>query len=225
MRRSRADRPYRWCQVGLPNRCMTCTPAACDRISGKDCAGECSISSAVITELEAPVITPPRRDVPTSIGGNATVFCACAACASSVSAKPAPSRLDFHSHDTTFLRLRARMAAHRVRPNPVRRTQARKRDGARVLTCWMSWEKRLSRPSHRHCRHRCERPLRMDSPSTGWVTVLAGLLARGSSPSCARPSRFPSGHMDARLAAHSCGGSHGVLRTGADSVFPLSSPE
>jgi len=40
----------------------------------------------------------------------------------------------------------------------------------------------LSRSSHRHCRHRCERPLRMDAPSTGWVTVLAGLLARGSPP-------------------------------------------
>jgi len=37
----------------------------------------------------------------------------------------------------------------------------------------------------------------MDAPSTGWVTALAGLLARGSSPSCARPSRFPSGHTDA----------------------------
>ena len=29
-------------------------------------------------------------------------------------------------------------------------------------------------------RHRCEQPLRMDSPSTGWVTALAGLLAHGS---------------------------------------------
>jgi len=37
----------------------------------------------------------------------------------------------------------------------------------------------------------------MDSPSTGWVTALAGLLARGSLPSCVRPSRFPSGRMDA----------------------------
>jgi len=33
----------------------------------------------------------------------------------------------------------------------------------------------------------------MDAPSTGWVTALAGLLARGSLPSCAQPSRFPSG--------------------------------
>ena len=37
----------------------------------------------------------------------------------------------------------------------------------------------------------------MDLPSTGWVTALAGLLARGSMPSCARPSQFPSGRMDA----------------------------
>jgi len=37
----------------------------------------------------------------------------------------------------------------------------------------------------------------MDPSSTGWVTVLAGLLARGSSPSCVQPSRFPSGRADA----------------------------
>jgi len=63
------------------------------------------------------------------------------------------------------------------------------------LTCGMSWETMLSRPSHRHCRHRCERPLRMDAPSTGWVTVLAGLLARGSSALVVRPSQFPSGRV------------------------------
>jgi hypothetical protein len=51
----------------------------------------------------------------------------------------------------------------------------------------------LARPSHRTRRHRCERPLRMDAPSTGWVTALAGLLARGSLPSCVQPSQFPSG--------------------------------
>src|SRR4051812_17604926 len=32
----------------------------------------------------------------------------------------------------------------------------------------------------------------MDAPSTGWVTVLAGLLARGSLP-LVRPSQLPSG--------------------------------
>ena len=37
--------------------------------------------------------------------------------------------------------------------------------------------------------HRCEQPLRVDAPPTGWVTALAGLLARGSLP-CIRPSRF-----------------------------------
>ena len=37
----------------------------------------------------------------------------------------------------------------------------------------------------------------MDAPSTGWVTVLAGLLARGSLPSCVRPSQLPSGRLDA----------------------------
>ena len=40
-------------------------------------------------------------------------------------------------------------------------------------------------------RHRCEQPLRMDSPPTGWVTALAGLLACGSLHTV-RPSRFPS---------------------------------
>src|SRR5215510_11577003 len=87
----------------------------------------------------------------------------------------------------------------------------------------------LSRPSHRHCRHRCERPLRMDAPSTGWVTVLAGLLARGSLPRWSGLPSFPVAVSDLTLAAHSCGGSHGILRIRMLEllvpVFPLSSPE
>jgi len=96
------------------------------------------------------------------------------------------------------------------------------------LTCGMSWEKLLTRPSHRHCRHRCERPLRMDTPSTGWVTVLAGLLARGSLPWWSSLPSFPVAVMDLKLAAHSCGGSHGWRQIRVFefvvSVFPLSSP-
>src|SRR5262245_8027090 len=76
----------------------------------------------------------------------------------------------------------------------------------------MSWETFLSRPSHRHCRHRCERPLRMDAPSTGWVTALAGLLARGSQPRWSGLPSFPVAVLDLRLAAYSCGGSHGFLQ-------------
>jgi hypothetical protein len=49
-------------------------------------------------------------------------------------------------------------------------------------------ERHLARPSHRLWCHRCEQPLRMVPPTTGWVTVLAGLLARGSLPG--RPA-FP----------------------------------
>jgi len=53
----------------------------------------------------------------------------------------------------------------------------------------------------------------MDLPSTGWVTALAGLLARGSMPSCVRPSQAPEGPQwpyGRGLAAYSCGGSHGL---------------
>ena len=96
------------------------------------------------------------------------------------------------------------------------------------FVCEMSWETLLSRPSPRHCRHRCERPLRMDTPSTGWVTVLAGLLARGSLPCRSGLPSFPVAVSDLRLAAHSCGGSHGFLQIRilefVESVFPLSSP-
>src|SRR5262245_66687468 len=70
----------------------------------------------------------------------------------------------------------------------------------------------LSRPSHRHCRHRCERPLRMDTPSTGWVTALAGLLARGSLPRWSGLPSFPVAVLDLRLSAYSCGGSHGFFK-------------
>ena len=52
----------------------------------------------------------------------------------------------------------------------------------------------------------------MDAPSTGWVTALAGLLARGSLLSCVRPSQLPSGLNRRELAAHSYGGSHGLLQ-------------
>ncbi len=56
-----------------------------------------------------------------------------------------------------------------------------------------SWEM-MSRTAFASVRcHRCESRSVWTSPSTGWVTVLAGLLARGSLP-CVRPSRFPSGH-------------------------------
>ena len=59
------------------------------------------------------------------------------------------------------------------------------------------------------------------APPTGWVTVLAGLLARGSS-SCVRPSRFPSGHLGRGLTAHSYGGSCGI--DSCLTAFPLASP-
>ena len=52
------------------------------------------------------------------------------------------------------------------------------------------------------------------APPTGWVTVLAGLLARGSL-SCVRPSQFPSGRHGRGLAAYSYGGSRGIGSLGA----------
>src|ERR1019366_9305162 len=83
--------------------------------------------------------------------------------------------------------------------------------------------------SHRHCRHRCERPLRMDSPSTGWVTALAGLLARGSLLSWERLSRFHSGRANEGSRLTVAGAAMDFCEFAknepADSVFPLSSPE
>ncbi len=146
------------------------------------------------------------------------------------STSTAPGRPSFKSHDTTFLRLRSRnRRTHRVKTKPDAKDAARHPCTGAGLTCGMSWEISLSRPSHRHCRHRCERPLRMDAPSTGWVTALAGLLARGSLPQWSGLPSFPVAVLDARLAAHSCGGSHGLLRIRMFeleiSVFPLSSPK
>jgi hypothetical protein len=73
-------------------------------------------------------------------------------------------------------------------------------------------------------RHRCEQPLRMDAPPTGWVTALAGLLARGSSSAAGLPG-FPVAKSGYRFAAHSCGGSHGSGPKQAvpRSLFPLRS--
>jgi hypothetical protein len=111
----------------------------------------------------------------------------------------------------------------------VRRTRSAARKTTRDAHVCNVVERVSLTASHRHCRHRCERPLRMDAPSTGWVTALAGLLARGSSPSCARPSRFPSGHMDAGSPLTVAGAATDFHQIAdcepADSVFPLSSPE
>lgn len=42
------------------------------------------------------------------------------------------------------------------------------------------------------------------------VLAMAGLLARGSKTPKTLPSRFPSGSYGSRLAAYSCGDSHGI---------------
>ena len=131
----------------------------------------------------------------------------------------------FRSHDATFLRLRARNggASGETKPgakDTLSGTHTTTRD---AHVCNVVGEAALT-ASHRHCRHRCERPLRMDAPSTGWVTALAGLLARGSLPSCVRPSRFPSGHTDAGSPLTVAGAATDFCEQ-ADAVFPLSSPE
>ena len=159
----------------------------------------------------------PMRVTPTSMVGSTTVAplsCACAAGAPRPSASAAPIKRNMSPHVATFLRSRATHSmrrAQRVRPDPMRRKR-NATDQARDAVVSKSFggiTSPAARPSHRHCRHRCERPLRMDAPSTGWVTALAGLLARGSSLSCVRPSRLPSGRKGRELSAHSCGGSHG----------------
>src|SRR5471030_1910308 len=68
----------------------------------------------------------------------------------------------------------------------------------------------------------------MDLPSTGWVTALAGFLARGSLLSCVRPSQFPSGRMDAGSPLTVAGAATNRRTFKATEcavpVFPLSSP-
>src|SRR5471032_3060671 len=69
----------------------------------------------------------------------------------------------------------------------------------------------------------------MDLPSTGWVTALAGFLARGSLLSCVQPSQFPSGRADAGSPLTVAGAATNRRTFNksecAVSVFPLSSPE
>ena len=126
-------------------------------------------------------------------------------------------------------------------------TNGPKRDRSTVSAAHASWKSRGKRDFHTAFasalkRHRCEKPLRVASPPTGWVTALAGLLAHGSSHTV-RPSRFPSGHfLDGMLTAYSCGGSHGFdppvghirvpsclsganRRTSADSMIHARLPE
>jgi hypothetical protein len=70
-------------------------------------------------------------------------------------------------------------------------------------------------------RHRCERPLRMDAPPTGWVTALAGFLARGSLLAPGLPG-CPVAMMGAR-SPRTVAGAATAWPIGR-SVFPLAFP-
>src|SRR5262245_7986115 len=146
-----------------------------------------------MTLVDAPTIPVPVRLAHTSIVGNTCVVpCARAADMRHASAASVPQSfaLSPMTHVPSFAFAHAN-ASGEDEARREGRTGPPIEERAHV----MSWETLLSRPSHRHCRHRCERPLRMDAPSTGWVTVLAGLLARGSPPFLVRPSQFPSGRL------------------------------
>ena len=67
-----------------------------------------------------------------------------------------------------------------------------------------------------------KRPLRVDAPSTGWVTALAGLLACGSRLTSGLPS-FPVAELDAGSPL-TVAGAATVSGVSTSSVFPLSSP-
>jgi hypothetical protein len=61
------------------------------------------------------------------------------------------------------------------------------------------------------------------APPIGWVTVLAGLLARGFSP-CIRPSQFPSGRNGCGSPLTVAGAATAYAAcVGRRSVFPLAS--
>src|SRR5450631_110486 len=190
------------------------------------------MSSAVITLVDAPTNPVPVRLAETSIVGSTSVLrCACAAVAvKPASATSAPQILRFvPMTQRSFVCARAKAdASGETKPDAkdtLSGTHTTTRD---AHVCNVVGEAALT-ASHRHCRHRCERPLRMDAPSTGWVTALAGLLARGSLLSCVRPSRFPSGHADAGSPLTVAGAATDFCEFAkdepADSVFPLSSPE
>src|SRR5215510_16455648 len=132
--------------------------------------------------FDVPTIPLLRRVKLTSIAGSA--ICACEAEIDAVSATAAPAILAIcpspMTHVPSFA-LRAHAQTHRVKTKPVTK-DANEASGVSPASHAECRGRSPSRPSHRHCRHRCERPLRMDTPSTGWVTALAGLLARGSLP-------------------------------------------
>ena len=196
-----------------------------------------------MTLFDAPTMPVPVRDRPDVDRRQklSSIPARCAAAGSKKRQSGDCAAVSYQSHDTTFLRLRSALSArtHRVKTKPVAKDANEACDVRAASHARMSWEISLSRPSHRHCRHRCERPLRMDAPSTGWVTALAGLLARGSLPCWSGLPSFPVADLDAearrsqlrgqpRIASiqthsfdsNSCVRTH-VMKV---SVFPLSSP-
>jgi hypothetical protein len=175
------------------NRCWICMPVCCDRMSGKFCAGERSISCELMMLVEVPTMPLFSRVQLTSICGK--TICALLDAANVTSASAAPASLAICPFPMTHVPSVTFAYANASGEDEARREGRTGPQSGCGPVCGMSWETLLSRPSHRHCRHRCERPLRMDAPSTGWVTVLAGLLARGSPPFLVRPSQFPSGRV------------------------------
>src|SRR5262245_42729373 len=147
-----------------------------------------------MTLVDAPTIPVPIRLAHTSIVGNTCVVpCAYAADIRHASAANVPPSFALipitHVPSVTFAYANASgedEARCEGRTGP--------QSGCGPV-CGMSWEILLSRPSHRHCRHRCERPLRMDRP----VHRLGDRAGRSPGSRVyaflVRPSQFPSGRV------------------------------
>src|SRR3954447_21022153 len=153
-----------------------------------------------MTVLDAPVMPVPNRLTVTGISGSCC--CACAALCSN-NRLPAASATPF-----PVQRLTQRMPApFRSAPPQWRRVTMDAKDArefSRTAQAHFGRDRRAciigkSREgSHAAFAsvlcHRCEQPLRVDAPPTGWVTVLAGLLARGSLSASSLPG-FPVANL------------------------------
>jgi hypothetical protein len=84
-------------------------------------------------------------------------------------------------------------------------------DTSRLTPHQVHREKRSPAPNERADLHRSTPP---DAPRA--TTLMAGLLARGSSPHAAFP--IAQWLFGAWLVAYSCGGSHGIGQTGPHRV-------
>src|SRR6478672_9248373 len=210
------------------SRCCTCTPTSRDRMSGKFCAGERAISSAVIMLFDVPTMPLLRRVQLTSICGSKT--CARTGATDVISASATPINLTISPFPMTprsFVCVRANCEHIGEDQTRCKGSQARsRRRGSHLRNV-------VGEAAHTAFAPALPSPLRKTAPYGRPVHRLGDCAGRSPGSRVValvvRPSQFPSGQFgpkarrlqlrgQPRIASHSKA-THAFERE--EPVFPL----